>query len=109
MKDLEHARALLRMAQKDLAALRAMGDREAFADEVFGFHAEQAAEKALKAWAAGLGCRYPFRHDLGELLSLLERQGLRTSAVSGGWSPIPTLASVSATKQWMRRSPRWTA
>ncbi|MHB8767346.1 MAG: HEPN domain-containing protein [Deferrisomatales bacterium] len=75
MRDLEHARQLLDMARKDLAALRAMGDREAFAEEVFGFHAEQAAEKALKAWAAGLGCKYPFRHDLGELLSLLEGEG----------------------------------
>jgi len=75
MRDLEHARALLDMARKDLAALCAMGDRQAFADEILGFHAQQTAEKALKAWVAYLGQEYPFRHDLGELLSLLEGLG----------------------------------
>ena len=75
MRDLEHARGLLDMARKDLSALCAMGDRQAFAEEIFGFHAQQAAEKALKAWAAFLGLEYPFRHDLGELLNLLESRG----------------------------------
>lgn len=37
---------------KDLRALQGMSDPDVFADEVFGFHAQQAAEKALKAWLA---------------------------------------------------------
>jgi len=45
----EHAHALLEMARKDVRALTGMTDPEVFADEIFGFHAQQAIEKALKA------------------------------------------------------------
>jgi HEPN domain-containing protein len=78
MSDLEHSRALLRMAQRDLNALRGMinpavtSSASLFSDEIFGFHAQQATEKCLKAWIASLGRRYPRTHDLmaliGELL-----------------------------------------
>ena len=34
------------------------------------FHAQQAAEKSLKALLALKGIPYPFRHDLGELTEL---------------------------------------
>ena len=47
-RDREHARALLEMARKDARALSGMQDREVFADEIFGFHAQQAVGKALK-------------------------------------------------------------
>ncbi len=40
-----------------------MTDPEVFADEVFGFQAQQAAEKTLKAWLTVLGLEYPRRHD----------------------------------------------
>lgn len=33
------------MADKDLAALAGMSDPTVFADEIFGFHAQQAADK----------------------------------------------------------------
>lgn len=47
-----------------------------FADEIFGFHVQQAAEKALKAWLCTCGSgRYPLTHELARLLSLLENQG----------------------------------
>jgi HEPN domain-containing protein len=49
MNDLEHAREILEVARRDLRALRAMNDAESFPDEIFGFHAQQAVEKALKA------------------------------------------------------------
>lgn len=52
-----------------------MMNREIFNDGIFGFHAQQAVEKALKAWLAVCGQQYPLRHDLGELLDLLSRQG----------------------------------
>jgi len=32
----------------------------AFADEIFGFHAQQAVEKGLKAWICLHGIEYPF-------------------------------------------------
>lgn len=44
MGALEHARGLLVMARKDFDALRGMIDNPLFADEIFGFHAQQAIE-----------------------------------------------------------------
>src|SRR6266545_6522401 len=41
MSDLKHARHLLTMANKDLAALAGMSDPAVLADEIFGFHAQQ--------------------------------------------------------------------
>lgn len=76
--DLEDAARLMRRARADLAALRGMGDAMVFDDNIFGFHAQQAVEKALKAWLALLGLDYPFRHDLGELLSALKTAGEAT-------------------------------
>ena len=40
MTDLRQARALLGAAERDVAALRGMGDAAVFADEIFGFHAQ---------------------------------------------------------------------
>ncbi len=47
---------LLRSAQADLRAIQHMPDAYAFDEQVFGFHAQQACEKALKAWLLHLGC-----------------------------------------------------
>lgn len=45
MRDIKQAHAMLRMAHKDFAALIGMArDVAAFADEIFGFHAQQAGE-----------------------------------------------------------------
>jgi HEPN domain-containing protein len=75
MNDLEHAKVMLSMADKDLKALTGMTDANMFAEEVFGFHAQQAVEKALKAWIAALGTDYPFTHDISRLLTILKEQG----------------------------------
>ena len=48
-----------------------MSDHEAFADEIAGFHAQQAAEKLLKAWLAIDGQVFPLTHNLGTLLDVL--------------------------------------
>lgn len=73
MSDREHARALLEMARKDWRALSGMeSDPDLFAEEVFGLHAQQAVEKALKAWIASRGLTYPFSHDVSELIALLK-------------------------------------
>lgn len=76
MSDLKHAELMLGKAEIDLKALRAMMDAEQFADEVFGFHAQQAVEKSLKAWLSLVGTRYPRVHDLDALIDLLEVQGI---------------------------------
>ena len=71
MSDPEQVRELLEAAERDLSALRGMGDAGVFADEIFGFHVQQAVEKSFKAWLALLGEVYPLTHDLGDLLTLL--------------------------------------
>lgn len=60
------------MAFKDYTAIQNMAN-EVFADEIFGFHAQQAVEKALKAWLAALGAGFPFTHDLVELFALIKQ------------------------------------
>jgi HEPN domain-containing protein len=75
MPDLEQARLLLELATRDLQALRHMLPPAAFADEIFGFHAQQACEKAFKAWLCLLGATYPLTHDLRLLCVLVEERG----------------------------------
>lgn len=45
----EDSAALLRVAERDAAALRGMLDAMTIPDEIFGFVAQRAIEKALKA------------------------------------------------------------
>lgn len=75
MTDIEHARQLLRLAERDLIAMDGMDNRQVFADEIFGFQAQQAAEKTLKAWITAVGGTYPLRHDLAVLLEKLGQLG----------------------------------
>ena len=55
-----------------------MTDTEAFPDEIFGFHAQQAVEKTLKAWLAFLGATFPKTHDLKKLIDMLSDRGIVT-------------------------------
>lgn len=80
MADLEQARAMLRMAHKDFNALVGMERGALFADEIFGFHIQQAVEKALKAWLCLRCGTYPLTHELTRLLALLEEQGAEVGA-----------------------------
>ena len=72
MPDLEQARLLAALAARDLQTIRHMTDPACFADEIFGFHAQQAAEKAFKAWLCLRGLAYPLTHDLRLLFGQLE-------------------------------------
>jgi HEPN domain-containing protein len=76
MSDTDEARELLVMARKDLKAIRAMGANPEFDDEIFGFHAQQAIEKALKAWLVLLDLEYPLKHNLTTLLGMIESRGV---------------------------------
>lgn len=71
MTSIESARRMLVMAGKDLKALHALLDPEAADDEIFGFHAQQVVEKALKAWIASIGGVYGRTHDIAQLLQIL--------------------------------------
>jgi len=72
MNDHNFAFALLAMAKKDIQALHGMLNNKIFADEIFGFHAQQAVEKCLKAWIAALDVEFPLTHDISLLLATLE-------------------------------------
>ena len=88
MSDREHAAELLKMARGDLNAVQGMlypepiVSKEFFSDEVFGFHAQQAVEKCLKAWIASLGGKYPITHDLMVLLTKLSQLGVNVTDLS---------------------------
>ncbi len=74
VSDAKQARVLIEAANRDLSALRGMDDADIFADEIFGFHTQQAAEKLLKAWLALLGEVYPLTHNLELLLDRLQKR-----------------------------------
>lgn len=80
--DLHEFRDLVAVAQAELKAMGAMLDGEVVADAFFGFHAQQVAEKLLKAWIAMLGLKYPVTQNLARLEAVLNDAGADTSAFS---------------------------
>jgi HEPN domain-containing protein len=70
--DLEEALLLLRKAQEDADVVMKLVSDTDIADSVVGFHAQQAAEKALKAVLAASGDDFPWTHDLRHLMDRLE-------------------------------------
>jgi HEPN domain-containing protein len=83
MNDPRAARELASRALVDLAALTELVGNYRVADEIFGFLAQQAAEKSLKAWLALLGKQYPITHNLGQLLKELGASGVDISGYRG--------------------------
>lgn len=71
----DEACQMLAAAERDFRALAGMADPDVFADEVFGFHAQQAIEKSLKAWLSLIDVEYPRTHDISLLLSVLKEHG----------------------------------
>jgi HEPN domain-containing protein len=69
----------LKSARRDFKALRNMMSVEAFDDAIFGFHAQQAVEKTLKAWLNLIGQEHPHTHDLRLLLKRLRDGGADVS------------------------------
>ncbi len=72
----EHAERLLRKAGQDEFAMAELLPNPRCADEIIGFHAQQAVEKLLKAVLTGRGIGYPYTHDLVALIDLLRDHGL---------------------------------
>lgn len=69
------ASVLLSMAGKDIELLRFIVSSDVIADEIFGFHAQQAVEKSLKAWIVGAGGTIDRTHDVRRLLIMLQDLG----------------------------------
>ena len=75
MNEVDEARAMLSLAEKNLRALKGMDDATIFYDEIFGFHVQQTIAKSLKAWIIAIGVTFPFIHNLARLLAILEENG----------------------------------
>jgi HEPN domain-containing protein len=69
------AAVLLAMASKDIDLLRFIVSSDLVADEIFGFHAQQAVEKSLKAWVYLAGGTFDRIHDVRRLLIVLQDAG----------------------------------
>lgn len=80
----------LRFAKDDLDAARVGPDLISL--EILCFHAQQAAEKALKAVLIDQSTDFPFTHDIGELLLILEEVGVSYAAGSPDASRLTRFA-----------------
>jgi hypothetical protein len=72
----EHARQLLQKAREDAWMLEQMIAQPDAPDWGLGFHAQQAAEKAIKAVLAEHSIEYPLTHNLSVLLDRARGAGL---------------------------------
>jgi hypothetical protein len=72
------ARVLAGKASSNANAARLMKNvpTHQIGDELFGNNIQQAIEKWLKAMIAWKHRKYPFTHDIGELLEAVEKAGL---------------------------------
>jgi HEPN domain-containing protein len=64
---------LLAKAWDDIAVMQSLLNAPV-SDAAFGFHAQQAVEKACKAWLNAFTGEHPKIHDLRRLFELIERQ-----------------------------------
>jgi HEPN domain-containing protein len=66
----EEVHRLLTAARSDLRAANALAADPDQANDVIGFHAQQAVEKAIKAVLVASGIEIPYTHDIAFLLDL---------------------------------------
>lgn len=77
----EEFQRLLRLAQRDLGTFRILAAHPQADLAAAAFHAQQAAEKALKSDLVLHGRDYPRTHDLVELAALVADAGISIPAV----------------------------
>lgn len=94
MKQHEHIRLLLRKSAQDIAVMERLRTDLDIEDETIGFHAQQAVEKALKAWLVALGVDYPKLHNLDALMGLLEAEGHALPVHLAGVGDLTPFATV---------------
>jgi HEPN domain-containing protein len=70
----------LRKAKQDELVLERLLDDRDVDDDTLGFHAQQAAEKLLKAALVSRKADYPRTHNLGVLIELLSDAGVTLPA-----------------------------
>ena len=86
-EEIEVASLFLSKAASDLAAAQSLARDAGQADDVVGFHAQQAVEKALKAVVAARGLEIPRSHDVVLLIGLVGSGGeeLPDEIRQAGW------------------------
>ena len=81
--------------------------------EILCFHAQQAAEKALKPALIDRGVDFPHTHDIQELLSTLQEAGVHSASTSHEWNRLtryavltryPGLGALSQSRSTEQRS-----
>jgi HEPN domain-containing protein len=72
----EYAALLLDRANSDLGAFRVLAANGDMLDDVVGFHAQQAVEKALKVALVLADVDFPRSHDIRELVDIALDHGL---------------------------------
>jgi len=72
----ETALVLWQKARQDQQAVELLWCSEGIADDIVGFHSQQAVEKMLKALLAERDVHYEKTHNLRYLIELLARHGL---------------------------------
>lgn len=76
MEPLERAALLMAKARDDEIVIEEIISNEKVRDEIIGFHAQQAAEKLLKALLMAKNIPYRRTHDLRELIDLIKDSGI---------------------------------
>jgi HEPN domain-containing protein len=86
-EEIEVADLFVSKAASDLAAARSLAADSEQSDDVVGFHAQQAVEKALKAVVAVRGLEIPRSHDIELLIGLLDpgEGALPDEIADAGW------------------------
>ncbi len=77
MEPLKGAKLLLAKAKDDEILLEEIITNERIREEIVGFHAQQAAEKLLKAFLMARSIPYRRTHDLRELIDLIRDHGIK--------------------------------
>lgn len=75
-EQVEYAELLLRRAKGNLTACRVLADDTEIDDNIVGFHAQQAVEKALKVALVLQGADLPLSHDLNFLVRRVREAGV---------------------------------
>jgi HEPN domain-containing protein len=86
----DEARRWLQFARVDLRVAEREAATGEFAPHVGCFHAQQSAEKAIKAILVYLSIPFPFRHDLDGLRNL----------VPAGWHVVTAFPMLGSLTQW---------
>lgn len=99
MKWHEQALLLLEKAGEDESALNRLLEDPNISESIIGFHAQQAAEKSLKAVLAEKKIEFHRTHDLAMLLDILSANGI---AYPPEWEKITELIPFAAELRYGR-------